>query len=103
MNNSPWAKLTTSMMPKINVNPEATSARIIPVTMPLMVWISSWSHGTVPSSSATPTSHSHVLVNRCGIGAQLGRGGVMPHEPLFDNVDARARLQRQRHVLLNQQ
>ncbi len=43
MNSSPWAKLTTSMMPKISVSPEATSARIMPVTMPFTVWISSWS------------------------------------------------------------
>jgi len=43
MNSSPWAKFTTSMMPKISVRPEATSARIIPVTTPLTVWMtSSW-------------------------------------------------------------
>jgi hypothetical protein len=29
------------MMPKISVSPEATNARIMPVTMPLIVWISS--------------------------------------------------------------
>ena len=34
MNNSPWAKFTTSMMPKISVSPDAISARIMPVTMP---------------------------------------------------------------------
>jgi hypothetical protein len=28
-------------MPKISVNPEAISARIMPVTMPFNVWISS--------------------------------------------------------------
>ena len=39
MNNSPCAKLTTSMMPKISVSPEATSARIMPVTMPFTVWM----------------------------------------------------------------
>ena len=43
MNSSPWAKFTTSMMPKISVSPEATSARIMPVTIPFTVWISSWS------------------------------------------------------------
>ena len=47
MNSSPWAKLTTSMMPKIKVSPEATSARIMPVTMPLTVWIRIWSNGNV--------------------------------------------------------
>ncbi len=39
MNSSPWAKFTTSMMPKISVSPEAISARIMPVTMPFTVWI----------------------------------------------------------------
>ena len=39
MNNSPCAKFTTSMMPKISVRPDATSARIMPVTMPFNVWI----------------------------------------------------------------
>ena len=39
MNSSPWAKFTTSMMPKISVRPEATSARIMPVTMPFTVWM----------------------------------------------------------------
>ena len=45
MKSSPWAKLTTSMMPKIRVRPEATRARIIPVTMPLTVWMTMRSHG----------------------------------------------------------
>ena len=35
MTRSPWAKLTTSMMPKISVRPEATRARIMPFTMPV--------------------------------------------------------------------
>ena len=39
MNSSPWAKFTTSMMPKISVSPEAISARIMPVTMPFTVWM----------------------------------------------------------------
>ena len=39
MNNSPCAKFTTSMMPKISVRPEATNAKIMPVTMPFIVWI----------------------------------------------------------------
>ena len=34
---SPWAKFTTSMMPKISVRPEATRARIMPLTSPLTV------------------------------------------------------------------
>ena len=43
MNSSPWAKFTTSMIPKMRVSPEATRARIMPVTIPLMVWIRIWS------------------------------------------------------------
>ena len=31
--------------PKISVRPEATNARIMPVTMPLIVWIKIWSSG----------------------------------------------------------
>ena len=45
MKSSPWAKFTTSMMPKISVSPEATSARIMPVTMPLTVWMAMMSQG----------------------------------------------------------
>ena len=45
MNNSPWAKFTTSMMPKISVSPEAISARIMPVTMPFSVWMTNSSNG----------------------------------------------------------
>ena len=42
---SPCAKLTTSMMPKISVSPEATSARIMPLTSPLTVCTRIWSTG----------------------------------------------------------
>jgi hypothetical protein len=45
MNSSPWAKLTTSMMPKISVSPEATKAKIMPVTTPLTVWMMMMSQG----------------------------------------------------------
>ncbi len=45
MNSSPWAKFTTSMMPKISVRPEAISARIMPVTMPFSVWMTNSSNG----------------------------------------------------------
>src|SRR5215469_1423504 len=60
MNSSPCAKLTTSMMPKINVRPDATKAKIMPVTMPLIVWISSWSSGIsmLLFLSAAPPSFS---------------------------------------------
>ena len=37
MNRSPCAKLTMSMIPKISVSPEATSARIMPFTRPLTI------------------------------------------------------------------
>jgi len=42
---SPWAKFTTSMIPKMSVSPEATSARIMPLTRPLMVWMMICSSG----------------------------------------------------------
>ncbi len=45
MNSSPWAKFTTSKMPKISVSPEATSARIMPATMPFTVWMMKRSSG----------------------------------------------------------
>ncbi len=38
MTRSPWAKFTTSMIPKMSVRPEATRARIIPFTRPVTVW-----------------------------------------------------------------
>ena len=54
MNSSPWAKLTTSMMPKISVRPEATSARIMPVTMPLTVWMRMMIPGNAAHAAQTP-------------------------------------------------
>ena len=53
MNNSPCAKLTTSMMPKMSVRPEATSARIMPVTTPFTVWMISKSTGMLWKKCAT--------------------------------------------------
>ena len=55
MNSSPWAKFTTSMMPKIRVRPEATSARIMPATMPLTVWTRMISQGRPESQSMRHT------------------------------------------------
>src|SRR5258708_34157222 len=95
MNNSPWAKLTTSMMPKIKVNPEATSARIMPVTTPLIVWIRIWSSGI-------SMSHAQILVNHWVIHRQFGSQGVMAHHALLDEIDAPARFEGQRKVLLDQ-
>jgi hypothetical protein len=48
---SPWAKFTTSMMPKIRVSPDATSARIMPLTRPLTVWMRIWSSGTATAQT----------------------------------------------------
>src|SRR5215510_6279297 len=96
MKSSPCAKLTTSMMPKINVSPDATSARIIPVTTPLMVWTRIWSSGMSMSDSEVPVDHRIVH-------AELRGHGVMAHLALFDEIDPPAGLQRQWHVLLDQQ
>src|SRR5215467_4584533 len=101
MNNSPWAKLTTSMMPKIKVSPEATSARIMPVTMPLIVWIRIWSSGM--SMSFPKKSYPEIAVDHRIVDAELGRHGVMAHFALLDEIDAAAGGERQRHVLLDQQ
>src|SRR5215475_10417029 len=97
MNSSPWAKFTTSMIPKIRVRPEATRARIIPVTRPFSVWIRICSRGR-PTSS-----HSQVLMDDGVVVAQVGGGGVVAHHALFHDVHALARLEGQRHVLLDQQ
>ena len=98
MNSSPWAKLTTSMMPKISVRPEATSARIMPVTMPLIVWI------RIRCSSGRSIGHTPRYWWMTGsFDAQLGGRGVVAHHALFHDVDPLARLEGQRHVLLDQQ
>src|SRR6516165_10446899 len=94
MNSSPWAKLTTSMMPKIRVSPEATSARIMPVTTPLIVWISSWSKGMCMLDAQVLMDHSIVDLQR-------GSRRVMPDEAFFEYVDPLGRRQCQRHVLLD--
>src|ERR1700722_4763055 len=93
MNSSPWAKFTTSMMPKIRVSPEATSARIMPATMPLMVWM------RICSSK----SNSQILMDDRVVRPQRGGGRVRAHHALFHDGDALARPQRERHVLLHQQ
>src|ERR1700681_3514601 len=93
MNSSPWAKFTTSMMPKISVNPEATSARIMPLTMPLIVWM------MICSSILDP----QILADDRIVHAQLGGRGVVADDALLHDVDPLARLERQRDVLLDQQ
>src|SRR5262249_2925480 len=48
-------------------------------------------------------SHPQVLLDHGVIGVNLRRGAVVTHHALFHDVDATARGQRQRHVLLDQQ
>src|ERR1700674_6113384 len=93
MSSSPWAKFTTSMMPKISVSPEATSARIMPATMPLMVWM------RICSSKLD----SQILMDHRVVRPQLGCGRMVAHDALFHDVDACARLEGERHVLFHQQ
>src|SRR2546427_3358180 len=96
MKSSPWAKLTTSMIPKISVRPEATRARIIPVTIPLMTWIRSRSNGIV-------TLHSQVLVDDRVVPPEVRRGRVVAHHPFLHDVHAARDLEGQSHVLLDEQ
>ena len=97
MTRSPWAKLTTSMMPKMSVSPEATSARIIPLTMPLTVWMRICSNGMATGLD------SEVLVDDRVVGAEIGGRRVVAHESLLHDVDAVRRFERERHVLLDEQ
>src|SRR5579883_392172 len=97
MKSSPWAKLTTSMMPKIRVRPDATSARIMPVTTPFTVWI------RMRSSGMATCLYSQVPADHGVAGAELGGDGLVPHRAFLHEIDALARGQRQRHVLLHQQ
>ena len=84
------------MIPKISVNPEATSARIMPLTMPFSVWITKCANGI-------PMSDAEILVDDGVADAQLGGRGVVAHDALLDDVDALAGGQGQRHVLFDQQ
>src|SRR6266849_10712925 len=96
MRNSPCAKLTTSMMPKINVNPEATSARVMPLTMPFSVWITK-------CANESPMSDAEILVDDGVPDVQLRGRGVVADDTLLDDVDPLAGEQGQRHILLDQQ
>src|SRR5260370_42401677 len=96
MKSSRYAKLTTSMMPRIKVSPEATRATIMPVTMPLTVWIRICSMGM-------PTLHSQVLMDDGVVDPQVGRHGVVSDDASFDDVDPSAGLQGQRYILFDQQ
>src|ERR1700730_9410838 len=104
MNSSPCAKFTTSMMPKINVSPDATSARIMPVTMPLSVWIRICSYGMAWNNPLMSSIlHSQILVDDRVVHRELGRWAMMADGALLHDVHALARFQRERHVLLHQQ
>src|SRR5690242_11415731 len=96
MKSSPCAKLTTSMMPKISVSPDETSARIMPVTTPLMVWIRICSIGMCMSDT-------QVLVNYRVADAELRRPGVVADDAFLDEIDPLAGFQGQRHVLLDEE
>src|SRR5208282_6505162 len=96
MKSSPWAKFTTSMMPKISVNPEATSDRIKPVTTPLTVWTRNW-------AIEVAMLDAQIAADDGVVGPELGGHGVVPDGAVLHQVDAPAGLERQRDVLLHQQ
>src|SRR5215471_7786254 len=100
MNNSPWAKFTTSMMPKISVRPDAISARIMPVTMPFSVWMTSSSQGKLSKSPKIESIlHPEILLDDGIADREVGGRGVVADCTLLHDVDPLARLERQRHVL----
>src|ERR1700746_3715749 len=104
MNSSPWAKLTTSMMPKISVRPEAISARIMPVMMPFTVWIWICLYGIARRNSHKCVMlHPQILMDDRVVDLELGRRAVMPHFAFLHDVDALTGLERERHILLHKQ
>src|SRR3954453_23558886 len=104
MNSSPWAKFTTSMMPKIKVRPEAISARIMPVTMPFNVWMMNSSKGkSAKNERIAAILHPEILLDDVVADLEVGGQRLMPDRALLHDVDALARLQGQRHILLDQQ
>src|SRR5919108_4168775 len=96
MNRSPCAKFTMSMIPKISVRPEATSARIMPFTRPLTICTRTWSTGIMRSDS-------EILVDDAGVGAQRRGRRVVADHALLHDVDAVGDAERERHVLLDEQ
>src|SRR6478735_3041634 len=104
MNNSPWAKFTTSMMPKMSVRPEAISARIMPVTMPFSVWMTNSSKGkSLKNERIAAILHPEILLDDVVADLEVGGQRVMPDRALLHDVDPLTRLQGQRHVLLDQE
>src|SRR5215510_10625420 len=96
MNRSPCAKLTMSMMPKISVRPDATSARISPFTSPFTICTRIWSKGIIPSDS-------EVLVDDGLVGAQVRGRRVVADDALLHDVDPVGDREGQRDVLLDEQ
>src|SRR6266851_320170 len=96
MKSSPWAKLTTSMMPKISVSPEAMSARIMPVMIPLTVWM-------ISCSRRISMLDAQVAVDDCVVRGELGRRGMVTDGSLFEEIDALTSGKCQGDVLLDQQ
>src|SRR5262249_37263035 len=96
MKRSPCAKLTMSMIPKMSVRPDATSARIMPLTRPLTICTKIWSNGIIASDS-------QVLVDDAVVGTQLRGRRVVSHHALLHDVDAVRDLERERDVLLDEQ
>src|SRR6267142_5456024 len=96
MKRSPCAKLTMSMIPKIRVSPEATSARIMPFTSPLTICTRICSYGMIASDS-------QVLVDGGVVGPELDGGRVMTDDALLHDVDAVGHVESQGNVLLDQQ
>src|SRR5215470_5842462 len=89
------------MMPKISVSPDATSARIMPVTIPLTLWMMRMSQGML--SNSANASHSEILVDHGVIHRELRGRCLVPDGPFLHEVHALACRQRQRHVLFDQQ
>src|SRR5215212_673219 len=103
MNSSPWAKFTTSMMPKISVSPEAISARIMPVTMPFKVWMTNSSTGkSAKNERIAAILHPEILLDDGIADLEVGRERVVADRALLHDVDPLAGLERQRHVLFHQ-
>src|SRR6266481_4517033 len=104
MNSSPWAKFTTSMMPKIRVSPEAISARIMPATMPLTVCTRKRSSGKSRKNAMNVSIlDTQILVDDGIVHRERGRGRLVTDRALLHEIDPLARLERERHVLLYEQ
>src|SRR6478672_7931169 len=104
MNSSPWAKLTTSIMPKISVRPEAIRARIMPVTMPFNVWMTNSCQGKSENTARIDAAilDSKEFLDDSVANFEIGCRRMVADGALLHDVDALACLKRQGHVLLDQ-